>query len=664
MTQRSVVLVTDVETSGDLVRCLQQVVDTVPADVEVRYAGRHSRKLPGRLQRRVQRTALPAGTDLPSLVTATVDGSRRVVVLRPGVRVRAGWWESLAALSATQPTGCLTLGAPDTALLAFPAGLPADRLHQVPLDSHPGISVSGAAPSAPPAPRSLSAVLIVKDESAVLADCLAAVTPFVDEVVVYDTGSTDDTREIAAAAGARVVAGHWDDDFAAARNRALAHATTDWVFSLDADEVVRGDVAAFRRAVAGCRSEAMTLDITSRTFRGAATSSVSGALRLFQRAGTTWVGALHEYPVQERSHRRLSLGGKAPLEVEHSGYEAATFLGKGKHERNIAIALAATQTLAADDPAAADAWGSLGRAYTADSRWAEALAALDHVDPDATLDVELLAARAGAIAALHLGDAPTAERWVDRLARAGDAAGRVGLHRAEIALLVGDLPATRRHLDTVTASVDPWGIAFDATQADPLRLRLARLSGPEATLEALAGLWAAGSPHVRLVDLLAVEEEVPGALADAARSASDPVVLSTLREAVLVDPDVADAWLELLFAAGRRPTAVLTAASVVARRLDLERVLAWSLRLRENGMAEVCPLRWIAGDPAQDVESTTTALAVLAGALGEAWARRELRARAAGMWPELRADVLGLFPELALDVAAPAPAARPLVAQP
>ena len=67
----------------------------------------------------------------------------------------------------------------------------------------------------------VSACLIVRDESASIRACLYALKDVVDEVVVYDTGSIDGTPELAEAVGATVIRGHWDDDFAPARNAAL-----------------------------------------------------------------------------------------------------------------------------------------------------------------------------------------------------------------------------------------------------------------------------------------------------------------------------------------------------------------------------------------------------------------------------------------------------------
>ena len=92
----------------------------------------------------------------------------------------------------------------------------------------------------------LSAAMIVRDEAAMLGDCLRSLGGLVDEVVVVDTGSTDGTPELAAGLGARVVSLPWRGDFAAARNEALAHARGRWILYVDADERV-GPVAPAER---------------------------------------------------------------------------------------------------------------------------------------------------------------------------------------------------------------------------------------------------------------------------------------------------------------------------------------------------------------------------------------------------------------------------------
>ncbi|MEE9126774.1 MAG: glycosyltransferase family 2 protein, partial [Planctomycetota bacterium] len=75
----------------------------------------------------------------------------------------------------------------------------------------------------------ISLCMIVKDEESFLDACLRSAAPCVDDMVIVDTGSTDRTVEIAEAHGAMVFHFEWCDDFAAARNFALEHATGDWV---------------------------------------------------------------------------------------------------------------------------------------------------------------------------------------------------------------------------------------------------------------------------------------------------------------------------------------------------------------------------------------------------------------------------------------------------
>jgi GT2 family glycosyltransferase len=82
----------------------------------------------------------------------------------------------------------------------------------------------------------VSLTMIVRDEEANLPACLASVAGLFDELVVVDTGSTDRTAEVARSFGARVFDFVWVDDFAAARNAALARARGDYAFWLDADD--------------------------------------------------------------------------------------------------------------------------------------------------------------------------------------------------------------------------------------------------------------------------------------------------------------------------------------------------------------------------------------------------------------------------------------------
>lgn len=107
------------------------------------------------------------------------------------------------------------------------------------------------APSTPnPGAFPISLCMIVKNEAANLPRCLASAQPWVNEMIVVDTGSEDQTVAIATDWGATVIPFQWCDDFAKARNVAIAAAQQDWILVLDADEVlVVSDPPALQHAL-------------------------------------------------------------------------------------------------------------------------------------------------------------------------------------------------------------------------------------------------------------------------------------------------------------------------------------------------------------------------------------------------------------------------------
>jgi len=91
--------------------------------------------------------------------------------------------------------------------------------------------------------------MIVKDEAANLPSCLASVRDLVEEIVILDTGSVDETVAIAQQFGAQVYHFPWGHDFAAARNEALKYVHGDWVLVLDADEVLVPEIIPYLQEV-------------------------------------------------------------------------------------------------------------------------------------------------------------------------------------------------------------------------------------------------------------------------------------------------------------------------------------------------------------------------------------------------------------------------------
>ena len=87
----------------------------------------------------------------------------------------------------------------------------------------------------------ISLCMIVRNEEAVLGRCLDSVADLVDEIILVDTGSTDNTKAVAAEYAAKIYDFPWCDDFSAARNYAVSQAVGDYWLWLDADDVIEGE---------------------------------------------------------------------------------------------------------------------------------------------------------------------------------------------------------------------------------------------------------------------------------------------------------------------------------------------------------------------------------------------------------------------------------------
>ncbi len=146
----------------------------------------------------------------------------------------------------------------------------------------------------------LSLCIIARNEAHILGRVLSAASQFCDEMIVVDTGSTDDTVSVAAAAGAKVHHFAWIDDFAAARNYSFAQATGDWFLWLDADDVLSPDTVEI-----GLRIKNELLDKTdvdaifapyNYAYNEDDTVAIKQSRERFVRRSSNpiWVGRVHE----------------------------------------------------------------------------------------------------------------------------------------------------------------------------------------------------------------------------------------------------------------------------------------------------------------------------------------------------------------------------------
>ncbi|GAB48126.1 glycosyltransferase [Mobilicoccus pelagius] len=185
-------------------------------------------------------------------------------------------------------------------------------------------------------------VMIVRDEEHYLPgalESLRAAGPVLAAPCVYDTGSVDTTREIAAAAGATVQQGYWDDDFARARNASIAMADTAWILWIDADELLVTDGALLRRAVELADAEGMdALVIEVDDVRNGSVVNTAPSMRLFRPAVAGFRNRIHE-SVHRIGGGKLQVG-RLPCEavrIEHLSY-GATEKAEVRAERNLRIA--------------------------------------------------------------------------------------------------------------------------------------------------------------------------------------------------------------------------------------------------------------------------------------------------------------------------------------
>jgi glycosyltransferase involved in cell wall biosynthesis len=145
-------------------------------------------------------------------------------------------------------------------------------------------------------PPTISLCMIVKNEEFFLPKCLNSVKGFVDEIVIVDTGSTDETVKIAERYNAKIYHHLWENSFSKARNYSLKYATSDWIFILDADEELDAkDASGLKTVIRECNADLLYLQVLDKTMEGEVVS-VSNSGRVFRNhLGIKYEGTVHNY---------------------------------------------------------------------------------------------------------------------------------------------------------------------------------------------------------------------------------------------------------------------------------------------------------------------------------------------------------------------------------
>lgn len=216
--------------------------------------------------------------------------------------------------------------------------------------AHSGVCVKAAGRN----PRArIVAAMIAKDEGRFIQGAVRSALRLCDAVVVYDTGSSDDTVEKARSAGATVVEGEWRQDFAWARNQAIdAAGEADWILSLDADERLSGDVARLRRQLDSIQGEFSDVQVTivnvvlgplgagdDGTVDVSQESSRFEVVRIFDPSVSHFVGKIHEH-VMRRDAQVIPPMTLEDAVLIHFGYDPSMTDMEAKKARNLQLARA------------------------------------------------------------------------------------------------------------------------------------------------------------------------------------------------------------------------------------------------------------------------------------------------------------------------------------
>ena len=178
--------------------------------------------------------------------------------------------------------------------------------------------------------------MIVKDEEEYLLAAIQSVRDLTDEIIIIDTGSTDNTSQLALAAGAILYNLNWTNDFSAARNFALKRASSDWILVLDADEVLESvNPETFHELLNNVQVEGYYFHIKN-ILGPTLGESHDQVVRLFRNKQIyRFEGAIHEQVVPSILRANNGSGlASAPLTLNHYGYLNDRLQAKDKFSRN------------------------------------------------------------------------------------------------------------------------------------------------------------------------------------------------------------------------------------------------------------------------------------------------------------------------------------------
>jgi len=175
----------------------------------------------------------------------------------------------------------------------------------------------------------LSACMIVKDEHDMLPQCLQSIRKLCDEIIVVDTGSTDDSVQISESFGCKVYHHPWQNDFSLHRNQSIKYSTGGWILIIDADENLVSKVSPehFKTKLEKLPDEVCGLVCTIKEKRDDNTGKWYGNRFFRKSSGIHYENCIHNQPKYE------GFSGMTDLVINHHGYSLSPEKMKAKYKR-------------------------------------------------------------------------------------------------------------------------------------------------------------------------------------------------------------------------------------------------------------------------------------------------------------------------------------------
>lgn len=183
----------------------------------------------------------------------------------------------------------------------------------------------------------LSVCIIAKNEEKNIRRCLESLKSYNFEIVVIDTGSTDDTEKIAQQYTDRVFHFQWKNDFSSARNFAISKSTKTYVMSMDCDECIDYiDVKKLQNLLVERKKQVGRIKIRNHlTKNGTGQENTEWINRIFSKELFHYEGCIHEQVTAMNGEEYETY--QAPVVILHSGYDLPENERKQKAERNIIL---------------------------------------------------------------------------------------------------------------------------------------------------------------------------------------------------------------------------------------------------------------------------------------------------------------------------------------